>query len=359
MFQYKISDLPEITIDTLTYKLISNETKYNYHYLSNWVDLELERIFYLFEAPNIDTANSINNFINDVSLQIIEVNKLFTDCYFHQIRSNRQNLQDQLSPKIIVAFCFNFLSNKDDDNISLKTLKYFKYTEHLITKHKGVIIEKHENSMVCLFNSAKDALKCTLKTRNVYINDINDNTFPPIIKIGIGISNSKLNPENDQVFINDIDHTKNLCSFSIENQLIITGAFIHLFKKEAYKLIDHSKEIRFLSLDEENFILQLIPILEKSLNTPKFSIRKLTLSMGLSKSKFYRTIVSITGISPQDFINEYKLFKAMNLIISENKNISEIAYETGFGSPSYFSKCFKNRFSITPSKLNDIYSKNN
>ena len=62
-----------------------------------------------------------------------------------------------------------------------------------------------------------------------------------------------------------------------------------------------------------------------------------------------KSMISLTGISPNTFIKDYRLNRALNLFNSKKGNISEIAFETGFSSPSYFTKCFQTKFGLKPS----------
>ena len=68
----------------------------------------------------------------------------------------------------------------------------------------------------------------------------------------------------------------------------------------------------------------------------------------MSKSQLYRKVTSLTGFSPNDLLNEYRLEKAKELLTKKKHNVSEVAFVTGFSSPSYFTKCFKNKFGLLP-----------
>ncbi len=70
--------------------------------------------------------------------------------------------------------------------------------------------------------------------------------------------------------------------------------------------------------------------------------------LGCSKSQFYRKMISLTGKSPNTFIQEYRLNEALKLLSKKAGNVSEIAFQAGFSSPSYFSKCFKKKFGLLP-----------
>jgi AraC-like DNA-binding protein len=72
--------------------------------------------------------------------------------------------------------------------------------------------------------------------------------------------------------------------------------------------------------------------------------------LSLSKIQTYRKIKAISGMSIVEFIRSIRLKKAAQMIREGKLNISEIAFETGFSTPSYFSKCFHDQFGKTPSE---------
>ncbi len=114
-----------------------------------------------------------------------------------------------------------------------------------------------------------------------------------------------------------------------------------------------AKELTISKIDED-FMQQIIDLLEKNLDNSGFDIDSFCRNIGVSPSQLYRKIKSITGLSPNEFIRTYRLKKAAVLIRESNLNISEIAYQVGFNDALYFSKCFKKQFGTTPS----LYSVN-
>ena len=87
---------------------------------------------------------------------------------------------------------------------------------------------------------------------------------------------------------------------------------------------------------------------EEDLDLDKFAALMFT-----SKSTLYRKFMYLTGLSPYEFIKNYKLRYARDLLSSKIGNISEIAYSVGFSCPKYFSRCFKTEFGITPSEFRE------
>ncbi|WP_410267563.1 helix-turn-helix domain-containing protein [Cyclobacterium sp.] len=73
--------------------------------------------------------------------------------------------------------------------------------------------------------------------------------------------------------------------------------------------------------------------------------------MGISKPQLYRKISALTGRSPVSFICDIRLQKALSLLKENKYNISEIALEVGYNNPSYFSKCFNEKYGVNPSQI--------
>ena len=112
----------------------------------------------------------------------------------------------------------------------------------------------------------------------------------------------------------------------------------------------HSFEIEFEILDDENvnLAMELSNILTLNLTRSDFNSMDLTASLGLSKSQAYRKIKGLTGLAPNQLIQESRLQKALGHLEQGNKTISEVAYGSGFNSPTYFTRVFKKRFGISP-----------
>lgn len=75
--------------------------------------------------------------------------------------------------------------------------------------------------------------------------------------------------------------------------------------------------------------------------------------MGISEKQLYRRMKDITGGTVVEYLKSYRLNKAKEILSQGQFSVKEVAYMTGFTSPSYFSRCFTEKFGISPSKLLD------
>ncbi|MBA0884491.1 hybrid sensor histidine kinase/response regulator transcription factor [Flavobacterium undicola] len=114
-----------------------------------------------------------------------------------------------------------------------------------------------------------------------------------------------------------------------------------------YNNIDES-EVNSLSVIEKVFLNKIDVLLEKNIDNSSFSVEELASCLNISRVQLYRKVKAVLGIGISDYINNYRLEKAKELMKTTSLNISEIAYSCGFASPNYFSTTFKNKYSISP-----------
>ena len=101
------------------------------------------------------------------------------------------------------------------------------------------------------------------------------------------------------------------------------------------------------------FISKFVSLLESSYAKDDMSVEKLSREMNVSRVQLYRKIKEITGFTPVDYLRNYRLTKAVELLQKRRFSISEVAFQTGFSSPAYFTKCFRDAFNMTPTEYLD------
>lgn len=113
-----------------------------------------------------------------------------------------------------------------------------------------------------------------------------------------------------------------------------------------------TKENRVAPKDVENeFYSRFLELVEQEMGNPEMNVDQLASEMGLGRSQFYRKIKALTNYSPVELIRNLRLKRARHLLTTTDKSISEIAYEVGFSTPAYFSKCYREAFGETPTDL--------
>ena len=88
--------------------------------------------------------------------------------------------------------------------------------------------------------------------------------------------------------------------------------------------------------------------MQEHLGDENLSVEQIGAELGLSRVQLYRKAKALTGYTPVELIRITRLKAADTLLKTTDKTVSEIAYEVGFGTPSYFSKCYKELFGRHP-----------
>nr|MBI1228477.1 response regulator [Cytophagales bacterium] len=107
---------------------------------------------------------------------------------------------------------------------------------------------------------------------------------------------------------------------------------------------------------EEKFMQRLFDIMEEHHTDPAFDLEKLCKVIGMSRTNLYRKLKAITNQHPTEFIQSFRLKKAVMLFKCRSGNISEVAYSLGFNSLSYFTRIFKKHYGVTPTEYIQQFS---
>jgi len=102
-----------------------------------------------------------------------------------------------------------------------------------------------------------------------------------------------------------------------------------------------------LSMDQA-FIRKLTEAVEANLSNEHFGVDELANEVGMSRSQIHRKLKAISNQSASQFIRELRLERAKEMLLQDTGTASEIAFQVGFGSPTYFNTCFHEYFGFPP-----------
>lgn len=104
---------------------------------------------------------------------------------------------------------------------------------------------------------------------------------------------------------------------------------------------------------DSEFYSKVLDIMKKEMGNPDLNVDSLASMMGLGRSQFYRKIKALTNYSPVELLRNLRLKQAREMLTTTEKTIGEIAYEVGFSSPAYFTRCYREAFDETPTELRE------
>lgn len=359
-------------LDTVTAKDVAEahredikvQHKYDCRGLTYWFDEKRGTAFCLVEAPNADCVKQMHDNAHGlIPHQIIEVESNVVNAFLGRIEDPKSdNFLDETKQPIIDESAFRIIMY-----ISLKDLVLLKSTVDIdsafkiinasrdaiqksLNRYKGREVIKDNKRLIISFTSAANAVMCALEIQNEVKSSFQNNKYSGF-NIRISLSAGIPVTGQNELFGETLQLAERLCEVANQQQVVISSEVKEAYNNEILNGLPKEISVQSLSSDDENFINKLIDTTELIWNDPEFDVGNFGKQVGLSRSQFYRKISSITGLSPNDFIKEFRLKKALNLIENQKGNVAQIAYETGFNSPSYFSKCFQKRYGVLPSNL--------
>ena len=122
-----------------------------------------------------------------------------------------------------------------------------------------------------------------------------------------------------------------------------------LREKYSRQMFLQPAHISIKTLDEK-FLEKAVRITEKNIDDPDLNIDKFVSQMGVSRMQLYRKINALTNMTVKEFVNDIRLKRAEQIFSEKNISISEVAYSVGFNDLSYFGKCFKRKYEMSPSE---------
>lgn len=236
----------------------------------------------------------------------------------------------------------NYLNRLEANQFNLFTQKLHNSFLKSINRFSGHINKNNDNMYIVKFKTATNVVLCALKIQNdfKYITPRFDASIRQL-KIGIAVG-KKTDLRNTTILATRI------CEV-LKDQIVITSEVKKEYEQVNKNSFINKEHIKTLKPTDEIFINDIIDFSETIWKQNGFNVNDYSKKLSYSKTQVYRKLKTLTGKSPSRFLREFRLQKALNLLHEKQGNITKIVKETGFNSLTYFSKCFKSKFGISPS----------
>lgn len=322
--------------------------------ITYWVEEPRGAVFCLIEAPNKPAVEEMHkNSHGLMPSKIIEVSNEVVESFLGRIHDPQEAEITGDGLKIIRDSAYRILLIADfldpvliqqslgTNNANDLMVRQGKIIRDQLIIHGGREVDFPGYGFTVSFTSAVQALSCAL--------DIQTNlpdTEKEISGLKIGMNAGPPISRSDQLFGDTIQFAKHLCTIIKNHQIAVSSAVKELLSPGA--LIKGQKTLVTVSPQNENLIESLFQKLEENWTRTDFSISEFGSSMSMSKSQLYRKTMDLWRVSPNMLLKDFRLQKARELLKSRKFNISQAAFDSGFNSPSYFTKCFKRKFGVLP-----------
>ena len=354
-------DLPEVNIEDAEkahLRDVSVQEKYKVRYLQYWINEKEGKAYCLIEGPSKEACQATHREANGIeACNLVEVKGGMYDLFLGDNQKIDHGLVRHFNGEVDNGYRFimtlEFIrpfslpspkknSNKTADQLKLECIG-------IVEKYHGRDINQPEDdTFIGIFRTPEAALNCSLDLRQ-HILGAKGKTKSKSIDFKMGLCVGQPVTEDQGFFEEAVDLAEILCNIARVSEINTSRFFAQLSNVEDQ--IVENNGFRIVESQDIGFLISLYGFIRNNLEKETLSVDLLSREMAVSRAQLYRKIKSLTGVSPNHFIRDQRLDKAMNLIKLGDSNISAIALGVGFNNPSYFSKCFQNRFGISPSKI--------
>ncbi len=321
--------------------------------MTYWVDEERGSAFCLIDAPSEEAVREMHNKAHGlVPHEIIQVNSNVVEAFLGRIH-DPETIDTNLTIFNDPAFRIIMVTDIMDLRLMQHTLGLSKARELLslhntiireqLHKYEGREVEMEGVGFVSSFISVSQAVQCAVAIQNAL------HVAAELVHLRIGLHAGMPVNKSQAIFGDVVKFAGNLCLIGKPNQIVLSSVIRELYKDDLHQAqTNEDQRMRYLSPSEERFLELLVETLDDNWTNTEFSIDDFCHIMSMSKSQLYRKSTAITGLSPNLLLREYRLLQSLEILKKENRNIAQTTFETGFNSPSYFTRCFQKRFGIQP-----------
>jgi AraC-like DNA-binding protein len=337
------------------------QEKYGVTYLQYWFNEEAGTVYCLMEGPDKESCAATHREANGITAcQIVEVEGGIYDLFMGENQKVDHGLVRKESGELDagyryiltldiiartqspVAIDFNQLKLPKEPKD--KALKFIYECDGKEIKQEGF------DSIVAVFETPEKVLKCAHTIQKEFLKNHNSpDSENGSISFNMGISAGQPLTETEGFFEKAIQLSKRLCLIAGDTEITTSRLFEELC--DINEIIRNHMHVRIINPAEQEFLDNFLDITDSHYSDHEFGVEFLSRDMAVSQPQLYRKVTALTGRSPVNFIRDIRLNKALSLIKENKYNLSEIALEVGYNSPSYFSRCFQQKFGIQPSRI--------
>jgi len=341
------------TVARLHLKDLEIQDRFECRGLTYWFDDKRKTAFCLVEAPNAEAIHKMHDYAHgQVPNSIIQVDAATVELFLGRIEDPGRSNNDLLiinDPAFRIIMVISLAKPLPDFRLNqseaMMVKKLSKKIIRALSRFSGSIVTRSDSHYLVSFTSASHSLNAARA-----ISEIPENSASKKIQLKIGLSAGAPFAGEEKMFEAAITLAERMCE-SVKGHILVSAKVASLYETETKEPLTGNRHTVCLSAADEKFITMFMDQVDSSWNDLNFGVGDFLKPLHCSKSQFYRKLVRITGKSPNRFIKEYRLKKAVHFLQNGEGNISEIAFATGFSSPSYFTKCFLEQFHRLPSAL--------
>jgi len=322
--------------------------------LTYWFDDKRKTAFCLIEAPHMDAIREMHDFAHgQVPHRVIEVDTDLVESFLGRIedpvkeRNTGLNIIDDPAFRAIMVMDVQpaFFSNGDPGPFRAGAQLLMQRVPAILKAFDGAVVKQSPDRHLISFRQVSCAVHAAIELRKSF--DVGGEGHTHQMKIGLSTG---VPVTEKRLMFEDAIRLAERMAVACREDIVVSAEVRELYDGENPAPLATCKGVCCLTPADEQFLTRLMDHAEKNWSDIHLKVDDLNKVVGYSKPQLYRKMIVLTGKSPVTFIKDYRLNEALSLLNKQTGNVSQIAYESGFSSPSYFTKCFQKRYGRSPTE---------
>lgn len=330
------------------------QDEYGCRCMTYWVDEERGSAFCLIDAPNEEAVKKMHDRAHGlIPHDIVQVNSNVVEAFLGRITDPEGYYSDE-APDLKIfndpAFRIILVAQAQDSRLLKEQLGqqkaekllalYHEIMREQLRENQGREVELKGERFIASFVSVTQAVACAAGVQKGL------HVAGELIDLRIGLNAGMPVDKDKSIFGDTIRMAEYLCLAGAPNQTVMACIIKEIYKGDGQNPVDKTT-IKSIRPVDENILQLLMEVLKENYQNPKFGVQDFCKKTAMSKSKLYRKCMSLFGLSPNELLREHRLRIALSLLKTD-RNVAQTAFDCGFGSPSYFTKCFQESFELSP-----------
>ncbi|WP_418602411.1 nickel-binding protein [Hwangdonia sp.] len=345
-----------VTIDEVKQAHVADKSvqnEYGVKYLQFWVNEKLGTVFCLMEGPSKEACAQVHREAHgNVACNMTEVKSGFYELFMgsnpkldHGLVLKQNGRVDEGLRYLLMVDVIGLTKAKNiNDFESLIDIgKQRKLVSNILERFRGNEIKNMwDDTILAVFDQDDFAIQSAIKIKEALLKNTGSSEFKVTLSIGEPLT------EHHGFFEKALNRCQQLNLIANKNETVFDSRIEVPVELQDVVI---NNNVRCLDKKQGEFLKSFFKAIQSNMSNSNLNITLLVEQLGMSRPQIYRKITQLSGRSPVHFIRDIRLRKALALISKQKFSVSEIAYQVGYENPSYFSKCFSEKYGVAPSKI--------
>ena len=326
--------------------------------LTYWIDELRGYVFCLIDAPDKGSVIELHTRAHGlVPNKIIEVEPSLVHAFLGRITDPENAyvtdgglmILDDTSYRVVMHMQvadYALLEERVGAEKASGLLDTFRKTaKREVLRNNGREVSSEGVELIASFVEGEKALEAA-----VSISDLMSGHPPLELRIGLHAGEPVM--QSDKLFGDTVQLLKRMNAFSRDKPLLMTQSVRELIGEDA--LLTQQHRLEAISPKDEDFVGSLFEALETGFSEEDFDMEACCRRIAVSETRLYRYTTRIFDLSPNNLLKAYRLMRAKDMLRTSDLSVSQVGFDTGFSSSSYFTKCFKSQYGLLPLAYRDL-----